>query len=132
MFPEGLLPKSILVLGSLAIYNALQTFIPSMRLTHKIYARRPQEGAFTISDLVVTPLMSRMMGTWTLTSALIRVYTAYHIDNPVVYQLCLWSFVIAFTSFFLEVFVYKTAPLSSPGVFPAMILSCKLYLIIKL
>jgi hypothetical protein len=114
MLPAGTLPKSIFVLGSLALYNALQCFIPSMRLTPRIYARARDQ---------VSPLMSRMMGTWTTTSAMIRIYTAYNINNPAVYQLCMISFMIALISFGLEVFVYKTAPLSSPGVYPAIIMS---------
>jgi hypothetical protein len=73
--------------------------------------------------LTVTPLMSRMMGTWTLTSGLIRIYAAYHLQDPALYQLCMWTFVIALSSFSSEVFFYKTAPISSPGVYPAMIMS---------
>ena len=85
-----------------------------MRLTPRIYARARDQ---------VSPLMSRMMGTWTTTSAMIRIYAAYNINNPAVYQLCMISFMIALISFGLEVFVYKTAPLSSPGVYPAIIMS---------
>jgi hypothetical protein len=114
MLPVGALPKSIFILGSLALYNALQCFIPSMRLTPRIYARARDQ---------VSPLMSRMMGTWTLTSAMIRIYAAYNISNAAVYQLCMISFVIALVSFGLEVFVYRTAPLSSPGVYPALMMS---------
>lgn len=84
------------------------------------------------------------MGTWTITSAIIRIYTSYNINDPSAYLLCLVTFVIAFLStsvyrlgrivtinnvnlslplnsgFMSEVFVYKTAPLSSPGVWPAL------------
>jgi hypothetical protein len=31
--------------------------------------------------ILVTDLMSRMMGTWTFTSAIVRIYTAYNISN---------------------------------------------------
>ena len=89
-----------------------------MRLTPRIYARARDE---------VSPLMSRMMGTWTLTSAMIRIYASYNINNAPVYQLCMISFMIALLSFGLEVFVYKTAPLSSPGVYPAMIMSSVMF-----
>ena len=44
MIPTGALPKALFVIGSVAIYNAMQCFIPSMRLTHRIYARSPREG----------------------------------------------------------------------------------------
>ncbi|KAH6564707.1 hypothetical protein BASA50_009463 [Batrachochytrium salamandrivorans] len=114
LLPEGNLPKVIGLVGILAAYNAVQCFIPSMRVTPRIYAKQPAQ---------VTPLMGRMMGTWTMTSAIVRIYTAYNMNNPVVYQICMWTYVIALTSFLSEIFIYRTAPLSSPGVFPALIIS---------
>lgn len=59
-----------------------------------------------------------------MTSGLVRLYTAYNISNPVLYQLCIWTFVIALSSFVSEIVVYKTAPLTSPGVYPAVLMSC--------
>ena len=67
------------------------------------------------------------MGTWTLTSAMVRIYASYNINNPAVYQLCMITFMIAMLSFGMEVFVYKTAPISSPGVYPAMIMSTVMF-----
>ncbi|KAL2919039.1 ergosterol biosynthesis protein [Polyrhizophydium stewartii] len=116
-FPSGALERTLLVVGSLAIYNGIQGFVPQMRVTSRIYARQPGQ---------VTPLMSRMMSTWTITSAIVRLYAAYNIHNEAVYQMCMWTFVLALGSFFSEVFVYRTAPISSPGVFPALIISTSL------
>ncbi|KAJ3051378.1 ergosterol biosynthesis protein [Rhizophlyctis rosea] len=112
--PDGALPKYMLLVGVLAVYNAVQCFVPSMRLTHRIYAKQPAQAS---------PLFARMMGTWTLTSALIRIYAAYNMNNPVAYYLCMWSYVLALGSFGSEVFIFKTAPISSPGVFPVFILA---------
>lgn len=108
------LANANLVVGCFALYNGMQCFVPGMRVTDKIYANRKDQ---------VTPLMCRMMGTWTLTSAMVRMYAAWHIYDPVVYQMCLWTYAIALGSFLTEVFIYRTAPLTSPGVFPALIVS---------
>ncbi|KAI9336330.1 hypothetical protein BDR26DRAFT_864922 [Obelidium mucronatum] len=114
MFPETGLGKFILFIGVAAIYNSIQCFVPKMRLTHRIFARKPKEA---------TSLAARQMGLWTFTSALIRVYAAYNLSNPAVYQLCMWTYGLACFAFLGEVFIHKTAPLSSPGVWPALIFS---------
>ncbi|KAJ3038443.1 ergosterol biosynthesis protein [Rhizophlyctis rosea] len=67
--------------------------------------------------------MARMMGVWTLTSAIVRLYTAYNIHNPVAYYLCMWTYVLALFNFGTEVFVFQTAPITSPGIFPVFILA---------
>jgi len=59
----------------------------------------------------VTPLSARTFGTWTALSSIIRLYGAYHIDNPAVYEITLWTFGIAFGHFALEWLVYGTAKL---------------------
>eukprot|EP00842_Homolaphlyctis_polyrhiza_P005582 jgi/Hompol1/6024/HPOL_002350-RA len=114
LVPEERLGKAIAVVAIIAIYNSVQCYIPRIRVTNRIYARQPGQ---------VTPLASRLMGTWVITSAIVRLYTAYNLHNPVAYQLCMWTYVIAFLSFGSEIFVYRTAPLSSPAVFPALIIS---------
>jgi hypothetical protein len=37
------------------------------------------------------------------------MYAAYHIDEPVMYELALWTYVIAFGHFASEWFIYGTA-----------------------
>ena len=113
---KSMLAKVICFVGITALYNALQSFVPGMNVTPRIYSKQPKQ---------VTPLMARMMGTWTLTSGLIRIYASFYLHERVAYELCLWTFILAFASFSSEVFYYKTAPLSSPGVWPAMIISSK-------
>lgn len=109
-----MLANALLVVGIAALYNSIQCFVPRMAVTSRIYALAPNQ---------VTPLMARMMGTWTLTSAMVRVYAAYHIAESGVYDLCIGTFLIAFCSFVGEVLVYKTAPWYSPGVWPALLVS---------
>ncbi|KAI8924481.1 hypothetical protein BC831DRAFT_465560 [Entophlyctis helioformis] len=117
LIPAEALPRVIALVGVLALYNGVQCFVPRMRLTPRIYALSPGQ---------VTPLMSRMMGTWTITSAMVRIYAAYNIHNAVAYQMAMWTYVFALLSFASEILVYRTAPLSSPGVFPAIIISTTL------
>ncbi|KAI8819721.1 uncharacterized protein EV422DRAFT_104303 [Fimicolochytrium jonesii] len=112
--PEGTLPKFLLLVGTAAFYNGLQCFVPKMRVTGRIYSLQPVQA---------TPLMARMMGLWTLTSGVVRVYAAYNISDPAIYAMTMWTFAFALFSFTTEVFVHKTAPVSSPGVWPALLIS---------
>ncbi|TPX57167.1 hypothetical protein PhCBS80983_g04036 [Powellomyces hirtus] len=89
----------------MAFYNGVQSFVPSMRVTSRIYEKTTE----------ATPLMSRMMGLWTITSGIVRVYTAWNITNKALYTVAMWTFVLAGFSFYTEVFLYKTAKISSPG-----------------
>lgn len=57
----------------------------------------------------VTELSARTFGTWTALSSIIRLYGAFHIHEPVVYELTLWTFGIAWGHFMLEWWVYGTA-----------------------
>ncbi|KAI8621565.1 Erg28 like protein-domain-containing protein [Chytriomyces sp. MP71] len=124
LLPAGAFPKFLLFVGVAAVYNSVQCFVPKMRLTHRIYANKPKEA---------TALAARLMGLWTFTSAIIRVYTAYDMSNPALYQLCMLTFSLALFGFLGEVFVHKTAPMTSPGVFPAILISsCSLgYMILN-
>ncbi|KAG7717709.1 hypothetical protein KL933_002919 [Ogataea haglerorum] len=57
----------------------------------------------------VTPLSARTFGTWTLLAAIVRIYASYNISNPQIYDMCLYSYVLAGLHFGLEWLVYKTA-----------------------
>ena len=57
----------------------------------------------------VTPLSARTFGTWTAISSIVRLYAAYNIQAPVVYQLCFWTFVVAGFHFYSEWLVFGTA-----------------------
>ena len=47
-----------------------------------------------------------------------RIYAAYHIENPQIYQIAYWTYVVAFVHFMSEWFYFKTvrwgAPLAGP------------------
>ncbi|KNC99028.1 uncharacterized protein SPPG_05977 [Spizellomyces punctatus DAOM BR117] len=112
--PPSALQKYLLFVGTLAFYNGAQCFFPKMRVTSRIYSEKKGEA---------TALMSRMMGLWTITSGLVRVYAAWNIHDRVLYNLTMYTFGLALFSFTTEVFVYKTAKISSPGVWPALLIS---------
>lgn len=63
----------------------------------------------TAATSPVNELSARTFGTWTALSSIVRLYTAYHINNPVVYEICLWTYAIAFAHFFSEWLVFGSA-----------------------
>ncbi|CDK25036.1 unnamed protein product [Kuraishia capsulata CBS 1993] len=97
---SGLLPKWLVFISAVSIFNSAQTYISGLELTRRVYENKPLE---------TTGLSARTFGTWTLISAVIRGYGAYYITNPQVYDITLCSYFIAIAHFGLEWFVYKTA-----------------------
>lgn len=83
-----------------------------------------ESSSFTFL-LLVTPLSSRTFGIWNLTSAIIRAYCAYNMNNKPLYEICMLTYVIALTHFISEVVVYKTARLT-PGIISPLIVACEL------
>lgn len=61
----------------------------------------------------VTPLSARTFGTWTAITAVVRLYAAYHIQIPVMYELALWTFGVAWAHFMSEWLVFKTTKMGS-------------------
>ena len=90
-------------MSAVALFNSLQTYT-TLKLTQRVYSARPQD---------VTSLSSRTFGTWTLLSAIVRVYAAYNIANRAVYDICAWSYVIAGAHFVSEWLVFGTARYAS-------------------
>lgn len=75
----------------------------------------------------VTPLTSRLFGTWTLISTFIRLYAAYNITCKPLYILALWSYIVVVAHFLLEWLVYGTMQIGgdfkSGGLTPILITS---------
>jgi hypothetical protein len=74
-------------------------------------------------DLTRSPaneLSARTFGTWTFLTSVVRLYAAYNIDNPVAYQLAIWTYAVAFMHFMSEWFYFGTtrwgAPLAGPAI----------------
>ncbi|KAI0597437.1 hypothetical protein F4775DRAFT_560231 [Biscogniauxia sp. FL1348] len=66
----------------------------------------------------VTPLAARLFGTYTLVSAIVRLYASYHLRLGPLYDLALWTYVVALGHFASEVAVYRSARLGAPVLFP--------------
>jgi hypothetical protein len=66
----------------------------------------------------VTPLTARCFGTWTLLTAIVRCYAAYHLHLAPVYNIAIWTYVVALGHFTSEMFIFKTMGLGVPQMFP--------------
>jgi hypothetical protein len=65
----------------------------------------------------VTPLAARLFGTYTLISAIVRLYASYHLDVEPVYMMALWTYLVALGHFISEGF-YGTYYLGGPQLLP--------------
>lgn len=112
---SGLLPYWLLLVTALASGNALSNFLDH-KIASKVYSSRHGNSQ-------ITPLSSRLFATWNLTSAIIRGYAVWNIGNRQVYELTIGSFGLALGHFLLEVGVYKTSLIKSPGVISPLVVS---------
>lgn len=87
--------------------NSVQAYTTT-RFTSRVY-----------SPSAVNPLSSRTFGTWTFVSSVIRMYAAYNISDPLMYQLTLWTFGIALAHFSSEWLYFGSAKLGK-GLLPSM------------
>ncbi|GHJ84294.1 hypothetical protein NliqN6_0696 [Naganishia liquefaciens] len=111
-FNSGALPLWIAFSTVLGVFNTVQCFI-SPKLSKRVYSRKPQQ---------VTPLTSRLFGTWTLLASAVRLYTAYHITDQGFYDITLFTYALAFTHFFSELLIFRSASLG-PGVLSPLIVA---------
>jgi hypothetical protein len=66
----------------------------------------------------VTPLAARLFGTYTLISAIVRLYASYHLNIEPVYMMAMSTYLVALGHFTLEYFVYRTFHLGGPQIMP--------------
>lgn len=87
----------MLLISSAAFYNVAQSYIVLWQ-TKEIYGKKPEQGQYShlaimreedemvrdeeMAEYIVTPLTSRLLGTWNLLSAIIRFKHAYNITDP--------------------------------------------------
>jgi len=107
---EGLLPKWLLLVSVISVANSVQAY-STLKFTRRVYSGtvNPKTNDAYPSTSPVTPLSARTFGTWTLITSIVRLYAAYNIDDPIVYQLGLWTYAIAWLHFVSEWFIFKTA-----------------------
>ncbi|CAK1363711.1 Ergosterol biosynthetic protein 28 [Cercospora beticola] len=103
---DGYLPKWLLFIAVVSIGNTIQCY-RSLAGSKEVYAGKPYKTDKNASP--VNELSARTFGTWTALSSIVRLYAAYHIDNPQVYQLALCTYGIAFAHFFSEWLVFGSA-----------------------
>ncbi|KAF8460374.1 hypothetical protein BDZ91DRAFT_643874, partial [Kalaharituber pfeilii] len=113
----GLLPKWLLLVSAIATGNSIQSYL-TLAYTRRVYSTSSDPAK---PSPLVTSLSSRTFGTWTFLSALIRYYTAYHISDPVLYDLCLWSYIVAFAHFTSEWLIFKSARLNEGLIGPIIV-----------
>jgi len=119
---EGYLPLYILFVGVTAIGNAIQCY-NTMSYTRRVYPGQPslaqtKGNSSPEASSPATPLSSRTFGTWTAAVGIVRIFAAYHINEPAWYQLQALTNVVGLIHFSLEAFVYKTSPPSGPWLAP--------------
>lgn len=83
----------------ISVGNSAQAYI-STGPTRRIYLRNPS---------AVTPLSARTFGTWTLLTAVVRIYAALNINDPSWYQVAFATFTVAWLHFMSEWWVFKSA-----------------------
>jgi Erg28 like protein len=106
----------------MAVGNSIQAY-STLTYTKRVYSALTKSDPDSKPASPVTPLSGRTFGTWTFVSALIRLYAAYNIDNPQMYQLALWSYVVAFGHFASEWLVFGTAKWGAGLAGPVMVSS---------
>lgn len=103
----------------IAVGNSIQTY-STLQFTKRVYSARPDQGlslnpiycllsSCSTNELAVNGLSSRTFGTWTFLASVLRLYAAYNITNPVVYDLAIWSYIIAGWHFLSEWLIFGTA-----------------------
>ena len=113
----GKLPYWLLFISIVSIFNSLQTYQKDLTLTKLVYNAKPQQ---------VTNLSARTFGTWTLITSIVRLYGAYYITNPQVYQLTQFTFGVAAFHFLSEWLIFRTTLLGKGLAGPLVVSSLSL------
>ncbi|KAI0478392.1 Erg28-like protein [Xylariaceae sp. FL0804] len=134
---KGYLPYYFLVTSILATGNALQNyltlhfsrrlyngqFVPNPSLPAKSDHFNPDDSTQKLVPVTdantkdgrtqdqVTPLAARLFGTYTMVSAIVRIYASYHLHLAPVYDITLWTYVVALLHFGSEWAYFRTAKL---------------------
>ncbi|KAF5371857.1 hypothetical protein D9615_009560 [Tricholomella constricta] len=109
---EGLLAYWQLIVAAAALFNSAQNFA-TLSLTRRIYNVKPAN---------VTALQARTFAVWTLASAVVRAYAAYNIHDKTIYDIAMFTYLIAFGHFSSEWLIFRTASLN-PGLLSPVIVS---------
>ncbi|KAF8899947.1 Erg28 like protein-domain-containing protein [Gymnopilus junonius] len=107
-----------LIVAAAAVFNFVQNFM-TLKLTRRIYNNVPPTS--------ITALQARTFAVWTLTSALIRGYAAYNINNKIVYDMAFMTYLIAFGHFSSELLIFRTCKLNAGVLSPVIVSTSSLF-----
>ena len=122
LIPRRLLYRPLLTtpkVSLISVGNSIQCY-STLHFNQRIYNIDPTSAnkASEKPSSQVTALSARTFGTWTLLTAIVRLFAAYNLDHPAFYGLAFCTYLVAFMHFTLEWFVYGTtqwgAPLGGP------------------
>ena len=102
---------------------------PDNHNSHNNYSspiRNNNSGNNARDNSPATPLSGRTFGTWTFLSAVIRMYAAYHIYDPLIYDLAQWTYGIALAHFLSEWLIFRTAKAEGRFLGPLIVASTSL------
>ncbi|PQE28896.1 putative ERG28 involved in synthesis of ergosterol protein [Rutstroemia sp. NJR-2017a BBW] len=122
---EGLLPKWLLFISVTSLFNTVQCYL-TLKFTRQIYNAPPTKSSSSAatsypSDTSATPLSSRTFGTWTLITSIVRLSTAYNVNNPQIYQLGYATFAVAWLHFMSEWLVFGSCKMGKGLAGPAIV-----------
>ncbi|CCH60968.1 hypothetical protein TBLA_0D04720 [Henningerozyma blattae CBS 6284] len=100
--PQGYLPKWLLFISIVSLFNSCQTYLSGLELTRRVYENKPLETTY---------LSARTFGTWTIISSIIRLYGSLFITESHVYQLVFLSYIVALFHFSSEWLIFRTCKL---------------------
>ncbi|KAI0520707.1 hypothetical protein F5B22DRAFT_48149 [Xylaria bambusicola] len=140
----GYLPYYMFGLSVISVGNSLQNYL-TLHYSRRLYNGQfvpnaslpPKSARFDPDDSIdkvtpasttntkdgrttdqVTPLAARLFGTYTFLAAVVRIYASYNLHLAPVYQMAIWTYVVALFHFASEWAVYRSAYLGPPILFP--------------
>ncbi|CAG8956580.1 hypothetical protein HYFRA_00003969 [Hymenoscyphus fraxineus] len=114
---EGLLPKWLLFVSIVSIANTIQAYC-TLTYSSQVYLgpapsttspKKAEAEAYPGSHSPATPLSSRTFGTWCVIQSAVRIYAAYYISNPQIYELAIITYAVAWLHFMSEWWVFGSA-----------------------
>ncbi|KAG9238937.1 Erg28 like protein-domain-containing protein [Amylocarpus encephaloides] len=109
---EGILPHWLLFVSIVALGNSLQAYLTTSYSSQVYLGPSPSPAQSSLPPGALsptTPLSSRTFGTWCVIQSFVRLYAAYYISNPQIYQMAFLTYVVAWSHFMSEWWVFGTA-----------------------
>ncbi|KAH7324642.1 hypothetical protein B0I35DRAFT_475872 [Stachybotrys elegans] len=145
---QGILPYYMLIISITSIGNSIQAY-STLHFSRRVYNGRfirnpklpPASATFNPEDATdkiipahndpkatdqLTPLAGRLFGTWTLITCVVRCYAAYNLHIGPVYDLAIWTYIVALGHYASELFIFKSMTFGVPQMFPFVLASCAL------